>query len=146
MGAGGPAALMAARAGAQGCSAPAPQREGHALPPPFRIAVVETNDLMRQLLVRWLEGAGLSAEPVRREGLAGRRFDLVIADVPGPRGVAALVRSVRAVHTGPLILLSARFGRGPALAGLLAQHGLAAALAKPLSCEELLQAVRAALP
>lgn len=115
------------------------------MPPPFRIAVVEADDLMRQLLLRWLEGAGLLAEPTKLDGLAGQRFDLVIADVPGPGAVAALVRGVRAVHAGPLVLLSARFGRGPALAGLLAQHGLAAALAKPLTCDELLDAVRAAL-
>lgn len=101
---------------------------------------------MRQLLVRWLEEAGMRAEPTRLDGLSGQDVDLVIADVPGPRAVAALVRSVRAVHAGPLVLLSARFGRGPALASLLVQHGLAAALAKPLTCDELLRAVRAALP
>ncbi|CAN7733515.1 hypothetical protein LJR039_006326 [Pseudorhodoferax sp. LjRoot39] len=98
---------------------------------------------MRQLLLRWLDDAGYRATEARAAGLAGQAFDLVIADVAGPRSVPMLVRSVRAAHAGPLILLSARFGRGGAALGL---HGIAAALAKPLARDELLQAVRAALP
>lgn len=113
------------------------------MPPPFRIAVVEPDDLMRQLLLRWLEEAGYRAESVRLGGLAGRGFDLVVADVPGPRAVGALVRGVRAAHAGPLVLLSARFHR--AAPDLLDAQGVAAALAKPLARAQLLQAVQAAL-
>jgi DNA-binding response OmpR family regulator len=113
------------------------------LPPPFRIAVVEADDLMRQLLLRWLDDAGYRATEARAAGLAGQAFDLVVADVAGPQAVAALLRSVRAAHAGPLILLSARFGRGGTAPGL---QGVSAVLAKPLARDELLQAVRAALP
>lgn len=98
---------------------------------------------MRQLLLRWLGDAGYRASEARVASLAGQAFDLVIADVAGPQAVAPLLRSVRAVHAGPLILLSARFGRGGTALGL---QGVAAALAKPLARDELLLAVRAALP
>lgn len=98
---------------------------------------------MRQLLVRWLEDAGYHPIEAKTAGLSAQPFDLVIADVAGPRAVAMLVRSVRAAHTGPLILLSARLGRGSTALGL---PGVSAALAKPLARDELLRAVRAALP
>lgn len=98
---------------------------------------------MRQLLLRWLDGAGYRATEARAADLPGQAFDLVVADVAGPQAVAALVRSVRAAHAGPLILLSARFGRGGTAPGL---QGVSAVLAKPLARDELLQAVRAALP
>ncbi|WP_189690063.1 hypothetical protein [Pseudorhodoferax aquiterrae] len=99
---------------------------------------------MRQLLLRWLDDAGYRATEAKAAGLAGQSFDLVLADVAGPRSVAMLVRSVRTAHAGPLILLSARFGRGSG--ATLGLQGVSAALAKPLARDELLQAVRAALP
>lgn len=98
---------------------------------------------MRQLLLRWLHDAGFRATAASAASLAGQTFDLVIADLADPQAVDALLRGVRAAHAGPLILLSARLGRGGTAPGL---PGVSAALAKPLARDELLQAVRAALP
>lgn len=134
--------MVAAVGASAAARRPAERAKGQRLPPPFRIAVVESDDLMRQLLLRWLEDAGYRATDAKAAGLADQAFDLVIADVAGPRAVPMLVRSVRGAYAGPLILLSARFGRGGAALGL---QGISAALAKPLAREELLQAVRAAL-
>lgn len=98
---------------------------------------------MRQLLLRWLGEAGHQVEAARPAGLTGRTFDLVVADVAGPRGVAAVVRTLRAAHAGPLVLVSARFGQGRSTMPALADgHGVAALLAKPFTRDQLLAAVQ----
>ncbi len=111
------------------------------MPKRYRIAVCECDELMRQLIERWLSEAGhdVTAVSMRRLRLPDS-FDLVIADVASPHSAAPVVRSLRAVHGGPLLLLSARLRRGQAGSKNLArQLGVNAVLAKPFSCAELMR-------
>lgn len=114
------------------------------MPPSLSIAIVESDDLMRQLLLCWLGEAGHRTQAVTVAALQGRPFDLVIADVAGPGGVAALVRRLRGVHAGPLVLMSARFGQERSLPALAEGHGVAGLLTKPFAREQLLAAVQLA--
>ncbi len=109
--------------------------------------MIERDDMMRALLLRWLGEAGFAAQAATLDTLAASGapgFDLVVADVPGRRAMLPLLRALRAAHAGPLVLVSARLARGGAGA-LASQHGVAALLAKPCTRAELLQAVKAAL-
>jgi CheY-like chemotaxis protein len=113
------------------------------------IAIIEQDDLMRQLLTEWLTGAGYT---VRERGLrqtrAAEGVDLVIVDLYMPRKAGVeVVRAAQQEHPGvPVIAISAQFC--PGLAGswraarALGAHQL---IAKPFTREDLLQAVRAAI-
>ena len=101
------------------------------------IAVHEGNDLMRELLERWLGEAGYSVRPA-----AGESPRLVIADIPSPRVVPSRIEALRAVYAAPILVVSARFRRG--LEGSTeAAHrlGVRKVLPKPFTREELLSAV-----
>lgn len=117
------------------------------MPHAYRIAVIESDDLIRQLIVQWLTQAGHAVTLAQPGTLADLQVDLVIANVSSPRSAAPLVRQIKALQHAPLILLSARLGRGQGastpLAGLL---GAAAVLPKPFSHGELMQAVETAMP
>lgn len=112
-----------------------------------RIAVIEPDALIRALIERSLAEAGhrpfaLAASALR----ADLACDLILADVASPRAAAPLVQALQAAHAAPLLLMSARFRRGAAGPGLLAQQlGVRAVLAKPFSREQLEAAVAAAL-
>lgn len=116
------------------------------MPQAYRIAVVESDDLIRQLIVQWLADAGHTTTVATAEALAGQDLDLVVANVSSPRAAAPLVRQLKAQRAVPLILLSARFGRGQGgSAALLRQLGAAAVLPKPFTRDELMQAVQQAM-
>lgn len=71
------------------------------------IVIQEEDDLIRELLERWLGEAGYS--------LCGEGYEapcLVIANVPSPRGAQALIESLQAVYPAPILVLSGRFRRG----------------------------------
>jgi DNA-binding response OmpR family regulator len=112
-----------------------------------RIALVESDDLIRALLETWLGEAGHRVRRVTLDDLKrGNGFDLLIANVPSPRGAVPLIRTLRAMHRVPIVLISARVSRGQgASVQLAAQFGVAAMLAKPFSRDELLNAVALAL-
>ena len=107
------------------------------------IALYEDNDLMRGLILEWLSEAGYQAgAPVG----AGEPADLVIASVSMPRDTgAARVAQILARHPGvPVIALSAQFRLGLSDKGPTAESlGVRQVIAKPLSRDELLKAVRA---
>src|SRR4029077_1708780 len=111
------------------------------------IAMYEENDLMRALLREWLSDAGYRVREVglggvQREGAA----DLVIASVYMPKQEGAqLLRAVQAAHPGtPLIAFWGHFRPGLSAAGPTAQVlGVRQLLAKPLTRNDLLDAVRA---
>jgi DNA-binding response OmpR family regulator len=112
-----------------------------------RILVVEGNDLILRLLERWLgeEGytvvAGGWQSPVQAIG-GGGESDLVIIDIPTPRSGEKIVRSVREIHAGPILLLSARFSRRAGSSTSVAhQLGVRHVLPKPFTRGELLSAV-----
>jgi DNA-binding response OmpR family regulator len=113
----------------------------------YRIAVIESDDLIRQLALRWLGEAGhevcaTTAAQLQRDAA----FALIIANAANPRSAGPLMRSIAATHAGPVLLISARFRRtqDPS-ASLASQLGVSAVLAKPFTRDELLSAVDAAL-
>lgn len=112
-----------------------------------RILVVEQNDLILRLLERWLGEAGYtvvvgtSASLARAVGEEGEP-ELVIIDVPTPRSAEETIKSVKEVHTSPILLLSARFRRGTGSSTSVAHElGVRNVLPKPFTREELLSAV-----
>ncbi len=111
------------------------------------ILVVETDDLIRKLLERWLTEAGYRTvagafDAPRTEG----EPCLVIANVPNPVGAQAQIRSLIDVHQAPILALSARFRRGLGESPGAARHlGVRNVVPKPFTREELLDAVRESL-
>lgn len=111
------------------------------------ILIVETDDLIRDLLERWLSEAGY-ALTVASPGMPARDDapSLVIANVSSPRGAKALVTSLQAKYPAPILAISARFRRGLGASKEAARRfGVRKVLPKPFTRGELLAAVRDAL-
>lgn len=112
-----------------------------------RILVIEPNDLVLGLLERWLGEAGYSvvagtAQILSQAAGDGREPSLVIIDVPTPRRAKSIIDSVRDAHSGPILLLSATFGRGTGSSSALARElAVRHVLPKPFTRAELLSAV-----
>jgi len=108
------------------------------------IVVVETDDLIRGLLERWLGEAGYAVVPGEPDGPALEQpVRLVIVNVSKPRHPGALIRSLQARYEAPILVISGRFRRG--LAGspdAARQLGVHKVLPKPFTRAELLAAVR----
>ena len=108
-----------------------------------RILVIETDDLIRELLMRWLTEAG---HVVAANDLQPNGFALVIADVPNPARANAALRELGVRHGAPILAMSGRFRRDLAAPTAAAQRlGVAKVLPKPFTCEELLAAVEQCL-
>lgn len=112
-----------------------------------RILVVEPDDQILGLLERWLGEAGYavvvetSLSP-HRSVENGEDPDLVIIDVPEPLGAEKIIESVRQVHAGAILLLSARFRQGMGSSSSVARElGVSNVLPKPFTRDELLSAV-----
>jgi len=116
-----------------------------------RILVVEPDDQILGLLERWLGEAGyavLVETSPRPTQDAGSRVDphLVIIDVPDPLGAEKIIESIRQVHSGAILLLSARFRQGMGSSSSVArQLGVRNVLPKPFTRDELLSAVSESL-
>ena len=111
-----------------------------------RILVVEPDNQILGLLERWLGEAGYAVvvESSLRPPQAGNGRDphLVIIDVPEPLGAEKIIESVRQVHAGAILLLSARFRQGMGSSSAVAhQLGVRNVLPKPFTRDELLSAV-----
>ena len=105
------------------------------------IVIQEEDDLIRELLERWLGEAGYSVC-----GEAHETPRLVIANVPSPRGAQALIESLQAVYAAPILVLSGRFRRGLAGSAEAARRlDVKKVLPKPFTRKELLSAVAASL-
>jgi len=114
--------------------------------PALRIAVIEADDAIRELALRWLAAAGHAASGAARPVPPPIGVALVVADLAQPRSAAALARLREATRPARLVLVSARFRRADTLSAPLAhQLGVAAVLAKPYTGDELLAAVSAGL-
>ena len=119
------------------------------MPHNAHILIVETDDLIRQLLELWLGEAGYRVdaralhqcisctEPVP---------DLVIVNVSDPREAEPLMRTLQSRHSAPLLVISARFRRGLNRSEEVARRiGACRALPKPFTRDELLAAVTEAI-
>jgi DNA-binding response OmpR family regulator len=115
------------------------------------ILIVETDDLIRGLLERWLGEAGYvvvagSSAAAARDDAREKAPRLVIANISRPRGAEALIRSLQATYPAPILVISARFRRGlEASASAAYQLGVRKVLPKPFTRRELLAAVRESL-
>ena len=112
-----------------------------------RILVVEPNDLILDLLERWLGEAGYTVVVGTSQSLTqavgeGGEPHLVIIDVPTPRSAEKIIKSVREAHASPILLISARFRRDAGSSISVArQLGVRNVLPKPFTRGELLSAV-----
>lgn len=112
-------------------------------PPSQRVLIIETDDLIRELITRWLTEAGYGV--AANESMPGG-FALVIADVPNPAKADAALRALRVRYGAPILAISGLFRREPrASTGTACRLGVAKVLPKPFSCEEFLWAVRECL-
>lgn len=109
------------------------------------IVIQEEDDLIRELLERWLCEVGYAVgfvEPKRRAKLSVEAPCLVIVNVPSPRGSQPLIDGLRQVYAAPILVLSARFRRGLEGSAEAARRlGVRKVLPKPFTREELLAAV-----
>lgn len=111
------------------------------------ILIVESDDLIRELLERWLGEAGHRVVAKSSPAPAPREAPLlVIADVPSPRGASALIRSLQEAYAAPILVVSARFRSGLGASNEAARRlRVRGVLPKPFSRAELLAAVRECL-
>jgi DNA-binding response OmpR family regulator len=109
------------------------------------IAIYEEDDLMCALLQEWLRAAGYRVcTGAQRGGTA----DLVIVSIYMPKQEGAQrVREIHAAHPGtPLIAISGQFRSGLSASGSTAQAlHVQQVIAKPLTRDDLLEAVRAVI-
>jgi len=70
------------------------------------IAIVEPDDLIRELLKRWLgeAGYGVVLSPKDHSMVTPQ---LAIADISSPKGADTLIRALRAAYSAPILALSA---------------------------------------
>src|SRR5262249_20188745 len=104
------------------------------------VLVLEGDPLIRPLLERWLGEAGYQLAPPA-DGAAAKPV-LVIADLPDPQSAETALAPLRE-DAAPILVLSARFGRGLAGSAEAARRlGVKKVLPKPFTRKELLAAVR----
>ena len=108
------------------------------------IVIVEPDDLIRELLERWLEEAGYRAVPATgTDAWPEVEPRLVIADISEPGSGRITIGALHAAYAAPILALSARFHRG--LGGSSEAAGrlrVAKVLPKPFTRLQLLRAVR----
>ena len=111
------------------------------------IVIVEPDDLIRELLERWLGEAGYGIILCAKDhGENMVKPKLVIADISDPSCAEITIGPLEAAYSAPILALSARFRRG--LGGSIeAAHRLhvGKVLPKPFTREELLAAVSDAI-
>jgi DNA-binding response OmpR family regulator len=107
------------------------------------IVIVESDDLIRELLERWLGDAGYGVTlPAKGHHPGTVTPQLVIADISSPDSAETTIKALAAAYSAPILALSARFRQG--LGGSeAAAHRLRVCkvLPKPFTREQLLDAV-----
>jgi DNA-binding response OmpR family regulator len=107
------------------------------------VVIVEPDDLIRELLERWLGEAGYGVVLSAKDHGAGMVMpQLVIADISSPNGADTLIGALRAAYSAPILALSARFRQGLGGSEDAARRlHVCKVLPKPFTREELLGAV-----
>jgi CheY-like chemotaxis protein len=107
------------------------------------IVIVEPDDLIRELLDRWLGEAGYSVIVAAKDhSNAMVKPQLVIADISSPGSSGATIGALRAAYSAPVLALSALFRRGLGGSEEAARRlDACKVLPKPFTREELLAAV-----
>ena len=111
------------------------------------IVIVEPDDLIRELLERWLGEAGYDVMlSAKDHSLPMVMTQLVIADISDPGSSGATIDALQAAYSAPILVVSARFRRGLGGSSDAAQRlHVGKVLPKPFTREELLAAVRGAV-
>jgi len=107
------------------------------------LLIIEADDLIRGLIVRWLTEAGYR---VTSDDSQPGPFALVIADIPNPGQAERVLKELGERHGAPILPMSGRFRHDRAASeGVARRLGVLRALPKPFTGEELLAAVEACL-
>jgi DNA-binding response OmpR family regulator len=108
------------------------------------IVIVEGDDLIRELIERWLNEAGYQAmSRAKNQAMPMVTPRLVIADISDPGGVGNTIEALHGAYAAPILALSARFRRGLGGASEPARRlNVRKVLPKPFTREQLLRAVR----
>jgi DNA-binding response OmpR family regulator len=110
------------------------------------IVIVEPDDLIRELIERWLAEAGYRVTAALKDHEVPRAMAcLVIADISDPGTAASTIRLLQDAYSAPILALSARFRRGLGGSSDAARRlHVGKVLPKPFTREELLEAVHEA--
>ena len=108
------------------------------------IVIVEPDDLIRELLERWLVEAGYQAvAAAKNHAMPMVMPRLVITDISEPCSAGNTIEALQAAYAAPILALSARFRRGLGGSREPAQRlHVEKVLPKPFTREQLLRAVR----
>jgi two-component system, response regulator FlrC len=114
-----------------------------------RVLVLESDRLIKQLIVEWLDMAGYeslcASDSAAAARIASAGCDILLADVPSPSQSAreAIARLRDAVPNTPVIAMSTGvLASGPKASAAVARElGAAAVLVKPFGREALLDAI-----
>ena len=107
------------------------------------IVVVEPDELLRELLERWLREAGYDVVLPKDRTDAMVLPELVIADISDPASAGTTIEALQNRYAAPILALSARFRRGLGGSSEPARRlHVGKVLPKPFTREELLGAVR----
>jgi CheY-like chemotaxis protein len=111
------------------------------------IVVVEPDELIRELLERWLAEAGYQVVLVDQDhALSMVMPRLVISDVSDPASAGNTIEALQAAYAAPILALSARFRRGLGGSSEPARRlHVEKVLPKPFTHQQLLRAVRETL-
>ena len=111
------------------------------------IVIVEPDDLIRELLERWLGEAGYRVSCVAKDhGPPMVKPRLVITDISEPASAGNTIEALQAAYAAPILALSARFRRGLGGSSEPAQRlHVEKVLPKPFTRQQLLRAVHETL-
>jgi len=111
------------------------------------IVIIEPDELIRELLERWLGEAGFETIHATKDHASPMVMaKLVISDISEPGDARNTITALHAAYRAPILATSARFRRGLSGSSEPAQRlQVGKVLPKPFTREELLRAVRACL-